>query len=91
MSRKHNRAENRLSNYTAYAVCLAVAFLWIARKKFDFDIPTLMVFTGIAIIILTALFQNRKRLKENQRTAEKLKQQREEMTSDIFDEKNYFD
>jgi hypothetical protein len=89
MSKKRNADRNRLAYYTGYVVCFASALLWIVRKRLDLDVSTLMIFTGMAMIILIALFNNRKREKENQRTSEELKQMHEEMTSDIFDEKKY--
>ncbi len=89
MSKKRNSDKNRLAYYTAYAVCFAAVLLWILRKRLDLDVPTLMIFTGMAMIIFIALFNNRKREKENKRTAKELKQMRDKMTSDIFDEKKY--
>ena len=87
----HNKSSNRMSYFTSYALCIAVALLWIARKRLDFDVSTLMVLTGLALILLIVGLRNKKREKENEQTAKALEETRKEMSGDILDEKNYLD
>ena len=76
---------------TGYLSALAVAFMWVARKRIGIDFSTLLVLSGISVIILILGGINRRKEKSAIETAKKINELRDTIGTDIFDEKNYFD
>lgn len=89
---KPTRRKNRLLNLLSLFVCVSVVVMWVNSDSFGFDFGTMLIYTGLGLMVLSGMLLTRgreKQLKIEDEYLEKLREQigKDDGNSIFFDDK----
>lgn len=89
---KPTRRKNRLLNFLSLFVCVAVVVMWVNSDNFGLDFGTMLIYTGLGLMVLSGMLLTRgreKQLKIEDEYLDKLREQigKDDGNSIFFDDK----
>ena len=63
---KPKRRKRTLLNFTSAFSCVMIAAMWVFGERFGLDVPTLCIYTGIGLLIISPALMNKSRDKKLQ-------------------------
>ena len=97
MKLRHNRykplrPKNRLLNLLSLFVCVSVVVMWVNSDNFGLDFGTMLIYTGLGLMVLSGMLLTRgreKQLKIEDEYLDKLREQigKDDGNSIFFDDK----